>query len=84
MKFTTYLTSVVAFANIVSSLPISVGPSLTKRSSNEDSDDIEYVTEYITKTFVNQPTKVVTVLDTAVITTSVTVMPTSTFAAKML
>lgn len=84
MKFTTTLITAVTFANIVASLPISQRPSLSKRSSDEDSEDVEYVTEYVTKTFTAQPTKVVTVLDTAVFTTSVTMMPTATFAASML
>ncbi|XBW35745.1 hypothetical protein QEN19_001315 [Hanseniaspora menglaensis] len=84
MKLTILLTAAVTFSNIISSLPINQSDSLLKRDLQNDSDEIEYVTEYITETFTAQPTKVVTVLSTAVVTTSVTIMPTATFAAKMI
>ena len=80
MNFLFYILSLITLNRLCLSFPI-VTSSIAVTDS---SDDIEYVTEFITQTVTAKPTKVVTILETAVITTSVSIKPSSTFVAKMI
>ncbi|CAI8497353.1 unnamed protein product [Hanseniaspora opuntiae] len=80
MNFLFYILTLITFNRICLSLPIVASSEVT----STDNEDIEYVTEYITQTVTSKPTKVVTILETSVFTTSVSIKPTSTFVAKII
>ncbi|KAL6933247.1 hypothetical protein ACO0R3_002348 [Hanseniaspora guilliermondii] len=81
MNFLIYILTLITLNRFCLSLPIVASSGIM---SNNDNEDVEYVTEYITQTVTSKPTKIITILETSVFTTSVSIKPTSTFVAKII